>query len=112
MVPLNEDDFRDGLALNRALHDNEDLLPALVAIAKRMNDDAIAKWTAAESRDGENPYSKKWLRGYREAAADFVPNIQQRIQDAVSELESRQDERRLLKSRAEDGIGSGDLAIA
>jgi len=105
---LSDEQRQDGLAFARLIQD-EKTWPALERLVRRLHDDAIQKW--ADSKDGDQ-YTKKWLRGAREMAGGFLPAVQQLAQDAIQSIEAEKEAQVIARTTAEDGLGSGDLAIA
>jgi hypothetical protein len=103
---LTDEQIQDGLAFARLVADDR-TWPALQRLVARFNDSAIAKW----EQDDKDQFTKKWLRGYRECAGDVLPAVVQLAQDAQAAVQAAKDLERVEKF-AEDGMGSGDLAIA
>jgi hypothetical protein len=105
-IPLLSDDeaLQDGRALGKIRAD-EAQWAALERLVRRLDDDAIRKWT-----DGEN-VKKQWLRGAREMVAALLPAIEQAVDKATAIEEREKQAVEGLRSVAETGGGSGDLAI-
>ena len=106
-MTLTEEQVQDGLAFAR-LKQDEQAWPALERLARKLHDDAIARW--ADDKSGE--YGKKWLKGAREMASAIIPAIEQAARDSVENVESEKEAQVIARTTAEDGMGSGDLAIA
>lgn len=95
----------DGLALGR-LRADEDAWAALERVVRQLHDDAVTKWS------NDDTVKKAWLRGAREVAGSIIPAIEQRILDAQGVVAEEREAKIELRTYAEDGVGSGDLAIA
>jgi len=104
---LSDEMFKDGRACAELMAD-ERLWPAVLRLLKAMNEDAISRWEA----DKTDEYSKKWLRGYREALGDVSLRIVESSQRAATHLAAVKDAELVTRSMSDDGMGSGDLAIA
>ena len=104
---LTDEQVQDGLAFAR-LKQDEKAWPAIERLVRRLHDDAIARW--ADDKSGD--YGKKWLKGSREMAAAIIPAIEGLAQDAIKSVESEKEAQVIARTTAEDGMGSGDLAIA
>lgn len=105
---LDDQQIQDGLAFAEIM-DDERAWAAIARLIGKFNADAISHW--ADNPDG-GPYSKKWLRGYRQAISDFMPRMAQMAQDSLAHLEAAKQAKDIVKSKSEEGLGSGDLAIA
>ena len=103
---LTPEMVEDGIAMRRLMSD-ERQWAALSRILAKMNADAISRW----ERDESGSYSKKWLRGYREAATDLSVIIESTALNAESHVHAAVEAEKVTRSIAEDGLGSGDLAI-
>jgi hypothetical protein len=101
--------LQDGLAFYRLLQD-EKMAAALERLCRRLNDDAIGRWE--QDKTPTKDYSKKWLKGSREMAGCFLPAIKQMAQDSMDESDAAREAETLMRSSADDGMGSGDLSIA
>lgn len=104
---LPDQDYKDGLAFRR-MREDSDTWGALERLVKRMSDDTIRKWTD----DTTGQLSKKWLKGARDMCEAFIPVMVQMIADSESAIEETKDLEKTARSRADDGLGSGDIAIA
>lgn len=102
---LTDEQVQDGLAFARMVADDK-LWPALQRLTARLNADAIAKWEA----DTTDAFSKKWLRGYREAIGEFLPRVADQARDAQNHLAVAREVEKVLP--VQEGLGAGDLAIA
>lgn len=103
---LPDEVVQDGLAFSRLMEDPK-AWPALLRLVAKFNADAIDRW----EQDKTGECSRKWLRGYREASGDFLPRIAAMAQAALAHVESKKVEKVVL-TRSEEGMGSGDLAIS
>lgn len=101
---MTEREIEDGVILGRLL-EHEDFWPALQRVVKTLEDDAIKQFC-----DGEGK-SKKWLMGAREMALAIIPAIVTRAQDAETAIQERKEQQEVVRSRGDDGTGSGDLAL-
>ena len=106
-LDLPDELVKDGLAFGH-LMDDERTWGAFIRLLAQFNADAISRWEA----DDSDRYSKKWLRGYREALNDMSMRIAQRAEDAKAHVKAKVEGERLARVVADDGKGSGDLAIA
>jgi len=101
---MTEREIEDGVTLGR-LMEHEDFWPALQRIAKMLEDDAIGQFC-----DGEGK-GKKWLRGARDTARAIIPAIETRAQAADMAIQERKEQQEVVRSKGDDGTGSGDLAL-
>lgn len=97
----------DGLALG-ALTADAKAWPALVRLLDRMNAAAITTW----ENDKTDDYSKKWLRGYRQALGDLQQRITEMAKDATAHTTAKELTEVAGKTLVDEGFGSGDVAIA
>lgn len=105
---MTEEQMQDGIAFYRLLQD-EKMATALERLCRRLNDDAIGRWE--QDKTPTKDYSKKWLKGSREMAGCFIPAIKQMADDSIAEQEAAKEAQVQIRSSADDGMGSGDLAI-
>ncbi len=96
----------DTLALERLTKDPE-LWGAIQRLFRRTNDDLISKWSA----DEEKKISRQYVKGGRDVLAMLHENIERSAALSVEYKETEKEARNSLRSIAEDGMGSGDLAI-
>lgn len=101
---LPEEVVQDGLAFAKLMED-ERIWGALLRLVAKFNSDAIERWES----DTTGEYSKKWLRGYRQAAGDLLPRIASIAQSAKVHLESKTTEEQAML-RSDEGMGSGDIS--
>lgn len=106
-MDLTDEQVQDGLAFARLIEDTR-AWPALERLVKQLHDDAIKEWES----DQTGELSKKWLRGARGMASALLPAIVQRAQDAQAQIVANREAEEVVRSRSEEGLGSGDLAIA
>jgi len=105
---LTDEMVRDGLAFAELLKD-ERLWPAVKRLLTKLNEDAISRWEA--DKGPEREYSRKWLRGYREALGDVTLRIVDTSNLAANHLTAAKEAEAVTRSVPDDGMGSGDLAI-
>lgn len=103
---LTDEQVQDGLAFSRLMED-EYQWPALQRLVARLQDDAIRVW----QEDQTDQFSKKWLRGSREMAMNFLNAIQGLSEQACVQVTAQKEAEQLVKSRSDEGMGSGDLAL-
>jgi hypothetical protein len=103
---IGDQAYKDGLALRRVRED-EDAWAAMGRLIQRLHDDLIQQWTD----DTTGARSKKWLKGARETCDAFIPAMEQTIRNAEDVIQEKKDLESASRSRADDGVGSGDLAI-
>lgn len=101
---MSEEDIEEGLTLG-SLMDHEHYWPALQRIVKFLEDDAVGQFCDDDKK------GKKWLKGARDTARAIIPAIVNRAQDAQTAIEERKEATEAIRSRADDGTGSGDLAL-
>ena len=104
---LTDEMVKDGLAFAHLMED-ERTWGAIIRLLAQFNADAISRWET----DDKDIYTKKWLRGYREALNDLSMRIAQRAQDAKAHVSAKVEGERVARVISDDGKGSGDLAIA
>ena len=105
---MTDEQMQDGIAFYRLLQD-EKMAAALERLCRRLNDDAIGRWE--QDKTPTKDFSKKWLKGSREMAGCFIPAIKQMAEDAIAEQDAAKEAQVQVRSSADDGMGSGDLAI-
>jgi hypothetical protein len=106
-LDLTDEMVQDGLAFGRLLEDDR-TWPAIKRLLAKLNEDAIALWEADES----DAYSKKWLRGYRQALTDVALRVEEKSQRAQNHVLAARETAKRERALSDDGMGSGDLAIA
>ena len=106
-LELTDDMVQEGLAFAKLMED-ERQWNALTSLLRRLNEDAIARWSEG---DGDK-YTKKWLRGYREALMDITARIVQQANDSAAYVEAKREGERQIRLSPDNGSGTGDLAIA
>jgi hypothetical protein len=103
---LDEQAKKDCFALKR-MREDEQVWGALQRIVAVTEKDIIRQWTD----DTTGQKSKKWLKGSLDTLRAFLPAIEQKVQDAMQVVEENVEAAAMTRSRADDGHGSGDLAI-
>ena len=98
---VTDEEYGDSLAFRR-MHEDEAMWSALTRLVGRIDLDLIQQWT--DDQTGER--SKKWLKGAREMCGGFLPRISEMIQIAEAVIEEK-----VIRSPAEEGGGSGDIAL-
>lgn len=106
-LELSDESVQDGLAFARLMED-ERLYGAFIRMLAQFNADAISKF----EQDDDGKYTKKWLRGYREALNDMSMRIMQKAQDSAAFVQAKREGEKQIKAISDDGRGSGNLAIA
>lgn len=101
---MTERDIEDGVVLGR-LMEHEDFWPAFQRVLKMLEDDAIGQFCNDDKK------GKKWLTGARDMLQSVIPAIASRAQDAETAIQERKEQQEVTRSRADDGMGSGDLAL-
>ena len=101
---MTEQEVEEGLILRRLI-EHEDYGPALERLAKKLEEDAVGQFCDDESK------GKKWLKGARETARAIIPAIKTRAEAAGTVLEERKEQAASVRSGADDGMGSGDVAL-
>lgn len=101
---LTEAEVEEGLVLSR-LMEHEDFWPAIQAVVKRIENDAVHGFLSDEKK------GRKWLKGYLEAIRSVVPAIATKATDSETVIQEYRDQVDTVRSRAEDGQGSGDLSL-
>jgi hypothetical protein len=104
---ISEREYKDGRAFRR-LREDEDIMPALERLLRRLDDDLIQGWTDDET--GQK--TKKWLKGARESLRAVIPAMDEMVRNAEDVIAERKELEETARSKADDGLGSGDLAIA
>ena len=102
---LSEERVKDGFALSR-IKDDEQAWAALGRLVLRMNADVIDQW----SRD--KTIKRSYVDGARSSLGAILPAILQMIEDSQTVAEEQKHSLTIVRSSADDGVGSGDLAIA
>ena len=104
---VSDQQYEDGLALLRLVDKHPEAWDAIERLAERLSNDLIHQW----SSDDSGKYTKKWLRGAREANDALVPALRAMMDATRDSISERKDLEVAGKLPAEDGQGTGDLAL-
>ena len=101
---LTPEQMRDAEALGRICEDTE-AWKAMERLIARIQNDGIDRWAS------DDALGKKWLRGFREALSAVMPAIAQASADVKQVEDEEKHVRAVVVPKADDGQGTGDLAL-